>query len=210
MIPYLKKTLICLVFLTFSFFAFSQSTPSSDPSYHTFLYDYNGVYNIAANSIYPISFGLPLYYLSKGLLKKDKDLQLKGLNYAGGLIVNELFTDFVKKSVYSQRSIPTGFFSNPLGPYIIPSIPSRHSTTAFNTAATFAIYNPKWYYVLPSYLWATGVMVSRSQLGEDYSTNFAGCVIIGVGSAYLNHFLYKALFEKKKKEKFLNNYLLLK
>ena len=210
MILYLKKTLICLVFLTFSLFAFSQTTPASDPSYHTFLNDYNGAYNMFANSIFPVSFGLPLFYLSKGLLKKDKDLQLKGLNYAGGLIINELFTDFVKSSVYKNRTIATGFFSNPLGPYIIPSIPSRHSTTAFNTAATFAIYNPKWYYVIPSYMWASGVTISRSQLGENYSTNFAGSVIIGVGSAYLNHFLYKALFEKKKKEKFLNNYLLLK
>jgi membrane-associated phospholipid phosphatase len=205
-----KINILFFSFLSFSYYAFGQNAPSSNPSNNTFLSDNKGVYTVFANTIYPISFGLPFFYLTKGLIKKDKELQLKGLKYTGGLIVNELITDFVKASIYKQNTINTGFFSNPQGQYIIPSIPSRHSTTAFNTAATFAIYNPKWYYVIPSYLWASGVVYSRFQIGENYSTNIAGAVIIGVGSAYLNYFLYKAIFEKKKKEKFLNNYLLLK
>ncbi len=206
----IKRILGCLSFLFLSYYAIAQSTPPSNPSNNIFLYENQGAYTLFANSIYPISFGLPFFYLTKGLIKKDKELQLKGLRYTGGLIINELVTDFIKASIYKQQNVNTGFFSNPLGQYTIVSLPSRHSTTAFNTAATFAINNPKWYYVVPSYLWASGVVYSRSQLGENYSSNFVGAVLIGVGSAYLNHYLYKSLFEKKKKEKFMNNYLLLK
>lgn len=184
--------------------------PTTNPPKLDFLSNDDGAFRLLSESVIPVSAGLPIFYLTKGFIKKDKELQMIGFQYAGTLIINEVLTDFIKYSAYSNYGIPTGFFTNPPGNKIITSIPSRHGTYAFATAANISMQNPKWYVVVPAYLWASGVVYSRYQFGENYITNLAGSVLIGVGSAYLNRFLIKTLFAKKKKEKIMNNYLLLK
>jgi len=200
----------CIIFILFGFSAISQTIPSANPNPNSFLYETNAAYRILSESVIPVSIGLPVFSLAKGFATKNKELQIEGAKYLGALIINEVITDFVKYSVYKNRNITTGFFANPTGPETITSLPSRHGTAAFANAATFSINHPKWYVVIPSYLWASSVVYSRTQMGENYTTNLAGSIIIGVGSAYLNHFLFKALFEKKRKQKIMNNYLLLK
>ena len=194
---FFSKIFGCLFFVCLGLSAIAQTTPPSNPSDNTFLYDNKGPNSVLAETVLPVSFGIPMFYLAKGFIKKDRELQILGLKYVGALLINEVMTDFVKYSVYKNKQIETGFFSNPRGDQIITSLPSRHS-------------NPKWYYVVPSYIWASSVVYARHEVGEDYSTNLVGSVLIGVGSAYINHFLIKALFEKKKKDKVMNNYLILK
>jgi membrane-associated phospholipid phosphatase len=208
---FFSKIFGCLFFVCLGLSTIAQTTPPSNPSYNNFLYDKKGTYRLLAETVLPVSFGIPMFYLAKGFIKKDRDLQILGLKYVGALVINEVMTDFVKYSIYKNNNIQTGFFSNPpRGDQIITSLPSRHSTTAFNTAATFSINNPKWYYVVPSYIWASSVVYARHEVGENYTTNLVGSVLIGAGSAYLNRFLIKILFEKKKKDKVMNNYLILK
>ena len=197
-----------LISFLFSNIIFSQGsgfTPSNPPIFSTDM-----PFQIMAGTVIPISASLPIFYITKGLIKKDKESLKIGYQYATTLLINEIITDAIKHSVYSSYAIKSGFLTNPPGNETIISIPSRHGTTAFATAANIGIHNPQWYIVIPSYLWASAVVYSRGQLGEKYVTNLAGSIVVGVGSAYLSRFLIKKLFSGKKKEKIMNNYLLLK
>ena len=203
-----KKIIFSLIALLFSTIISSQgsgNTPSNPPVYSSKM-----PYQIFAETVIPVSASIPIYSLVKGLIKNDRESLIIGYQYTSTLIINEVITDVIKHSVYSGYGINSGFLTNPPGNQTIVSIPARHGTTAFATAANIGIQNPKWYIVIPSYLWASAVVYSRGELGEKYVTNLAGSFVVGVGSAYLSKFLIKQLFSRKKKEKIMNNYLLLK
>jgi undecaprenyl-diphosphatase len=63
-----------------------------------------------------------------------------------------------------------------------------------------SIHFKKWYVIVPAYAWATSVGYSRMYLGEHYPTDVLVGAAIGTGSAYLSKWLYKKMFETKKKK----------
>lgn len=61
------------------------------------------------------------------------------------------------------------------------SFPSGHAALAFALATSWTLSHPKWYVGVPSYLWATGVAVSRVWLGVHYPSDvLVGAVLGGV------------------------------
>ena len=78
------------------------------------------------------------------------------------------------------------------------SFPSGHTSLAFSTAASLSIQFNKWYVTLPAYLWAGSVAYSRMYLGVHYPTDVLGGAAVGIGSAYLAHWLNQKFFKNKK------------
>ncbi len=72
-----------------------------------------------------------------------------------------------------------------------PSFPSGHTSSAFATATSLSLAYPKWYVVVPSFLWAGTVSYSRMYLGVHYPSDVLGGMIVGAGSAYLTYKLNK-------------------
>ena len=72
-----------------------------------------------------------------------------------------------------------------------PSFPSGHTSSAFATATSLSLAFPKWYIIVPSYVWAGTVGYSRMQLGVHYPGDVLGGMITGAGSAYLTYKLNK-------------------
>ncbi|MDD2307521.1 MAG: phosphatase PAP2 family protein [Prolixibacteraceae bacterium] len=72
-----------------------------------------------------------------------------------------------------------------------PSFPSGHTSSAFATATSLSLAFPKWYVIVPSYMWAGTVGYSRMQLGVHYPGDVLGGMITGAGSAYLTYKLNK-------------------
>ena len=68
-----------------------------------------------------------------------------------------------------------------------PSFPSGHTSGAFATATILSLEYPKWYVIVPSYLWAGTVGYSRLHLGVHYPTDVLGAMVVGAGSAYLSY-----------------------
>ncbi len=68
-----------------------------------------------------------------------------------------------------------------------PSFPSGHTSSAFATATSLSLAFPKWYVIVPSYIWAGTVGYSRMQLGVHYPGDVLGGMITGAGSAYLTY-----------------------
>lgn len=77
-----------------------------------------------------------------------------------------------------------------------PSFPSGHTSIAFSTATSLTLQYPKWYVIVPSYLWAGGVAYSRLNLGVHYPTDVLAGAVLGAGSAFLTYKLNQLLWRK--------------
>jgi membrane-associated phospholipid phosphatase len=79
-----------------------------------------------------------------------------------------------------------------------PSFPSGHTSTAFATATSVSLSYPKWYIIVPSYLYAGAVAYSRMDLGVHYPSDVLAGAVIGTGCAYITWKVNQKLLIKKK------------
>ncbi len=158
----------------------------------------SSIWKASSSSVYPIALASPISILAAGYIKKDKQLQYRGWEAVGALVINTAITQGLKYTV--DRARPYEKYPTLIHPYQIDndaSFPSGHTSTAFATAASLSINFKKWYVVVPAYAWAASVGYSRLYLGEHYPTDVFAGAAIGVGSAYLSHWLNKKIMHPK-------------
>jgi membrane-associated phospholipid phosphatase len=68
---------------------------------------------------------------------------------------------------------------------------------AFATATSLSLVCPKWYVILPSFTYASLMGYSRMYLGVHYPSDVLIGALIGSGSAYLSHYIYKKIIKEK-------------
>lgn len=153
------------------------------------------------NSVYPVSAAMPVGLVVAGFIKKDKQLQYKGWEAFGAIVINSVVTQGMKFTINRERPYEKYSF---IHAYDISdhgkSFPSGHTSTAFATATTLTLEFKKWYVILPAYAWATSVAYSRLYLGEHYPTDVIAGAVVGTGSTFLSDWLTKKFFEKEKKK----------
>jgi undecaprenyl-diphosphatase len=71
------------------------------------------------------------------------------------------------------------------------SFPSGHTSSTFASATALSMAYPKWYVIVPSYLWASSVGYSRMYLGVHYPSDVGAGMLLGAGSAVSLSFLKK-------------------
>ena len=64
-------------------------------------------------------------------------------------------------------------------------MPSGHTSSVFATATSLSMAYPKWYVVVPSFVWAGSVGYSRMHLGVHYPSDVIIGALVGSGSAIL-------------------------
>ncbi len=67
------------------------------------------------------------------------------------------------------------------------SFPSGHAAVAFALATSSSLSHPRWYVIVPGYLWATTVAVSRVWLGVHYPGDVLAGAVLGAGIAVAVH-----------------------
>ena len=150
-----------------------------------------------SHSVYPVAIASPVALLATGFIKKDKNLQNKGWEMVGSLVINTVITQSLKFAVNRDRPFET--YPGEVYPYQIDnsaSFPSGHTSTAFATATTLTLEFKKWYVAVPAYAWAAGVGYSRLYLGEHYPTDVIAGAAVGAGSALLSHWLSKKILKQ--------------
>ena len=168
----------------------------------------DGVFNLMTNSAAPISIGTPVILCGAGLIKHDSVLVRKSLNIGASIAVTGIISTIVKYSVNRRRPFETYPFIEKESAGGSPSFPSGHTSQAFAFATSLSLNYPKWYVIVPSFLWAGAVGYSRMDLGVHYPSDVLAGALIGAGCAWLtfrvNHLLYdkpgtksKSPFNKK-------------
>lgn len=166
--------------------AIHTSAPLSTDHYEQFL-----------SNTYPIiTLGAPITMVLAGYTLHDDKLLQNALELSSATVLNLGFTALLKFSANRQRPYVTYPDIQAKSLENSPSFPSYHTSAAFNTASTLSLMYPKWYVIVPSYLWAGSVGYSRMYLGVHYPSDVLCGALLGIGSAWLNHEIGKWYREK--------------
>ncbi len=147
------------------------------------------LFNLASNSAYIVPFAYPVLSFAVGKIKKNNPLVRESFYSAVSLGTASLFSYSIK--IMSKRPRPYNAYPNQLQfdkPSKTYSFPSGHTTVAFCTATSMALYYNKWYVTVPAYAWACSVAYSRMYLGKHYPTDVIGGIVLGMGIPFLLHF----------------------
>ena len=149
-----------------------------------------------AASVTVFNIAAPVAVFSAGLIKHDKLLQKDALYMAGAFVLSSVVTNVTKQIVKRQRPYQQYPYITELSAGGGYSFPSGHTSAAFTTATSLSLYFPKWYVIVPAYLWAGSVGYSRMYQGVHYPTDVLAGAVVGAGSAFLAYKVQKWIDKK--------------
>ncbi len=155
-------------------------------------------WNVFSESTYPICIATPILLWSIGKVKKDKTIRSKAYQMAVAEAVTMGSVFILKKIIDKDRPYEKFSDIRYLEKQSDASMPSGHTSAAFAAATSLTLSYPKWYVIVPSYLWAGGVGYSRMYLGQHYPSDVAVGALLGSASAVGTYYLNKLIFKPKK------------
>lgn len=196
-----KSTFVFLLFFLFSInWMFSQNfdiellrkinldrNESLDPAFRTI-----------TNSYAVVSVGTPVILYVVGSINKDSSMKKNAVVIGESVAASVFITLVLKNSIKRDRpfiTYPDIEKETSGGGY---SMPSGHTSIAFATATSLSMAYPKWYVIVPSFLWAGTMGYSRMHLGVHYPSDVLVGALIGSGSAVLTNKVNKWLNKRKK------------
>lgn len=163
--------------------------------------DLNPIFKTITNSAVPISIATPVVIYSIGLIQKDSLMKQKALFIGESFLASALITTVLKDVIRRERPYVKHPEIQPLSLEGSYSMPSGHTSTAFATATSLSMAYPKWYVVVPSFVWASSVGYSRMHLGVHYPSDVFIGAIVGSSSVYVTRKLNQWLDRKYNKIK---------
>ncbi len=158
----------------------------------------DGTFRFITNTTGPVSYGAPVLVIGTGLLTNDSVMKQKGIYMGASILIASGISTVMKFSFNRERPYKTYPFIEKLTSGGSPSFPSGHTSDAFATATSLSLSFPKWYIIVPSYLWASGIGYSRMHLGVHYPSDVLVGALVGAGSSYLCFKVQKWLIKKRK------------
>lgn len=144
-----------------------------------------------------ISLGVPAALIIKGMISGDKLTLRKGMYIVKTIAVSSAITFVMKYTFNRQRPFKADSLIIKASRGGGPSFPSGHTSLAFATATSLSFAYPKWYVIIPSYLWAVTVGYSRMYLGVHYPTDVWVGAMVGTLSGFLSYKLNNWITHKK-------------
>jgi membrane-associated phospholipid phosphatase len=155
-------------------------------------------FKFITNSVSPMSIGTPIAVLGLGLIQKDSSLKSNGIIMLEALCVNAFTTTALKLAFNRDRPFVTYPYLDKQAEAGSYSFPSGHTSSAFTLATSLSMAYPKWYVIVPSYVYACAAGYSRMHLGVHYPSDVLAGAIVGTGSALLSHYLHQKYMCKHK------------
>lgn len=152
------------------------------------------------NSIAVAVPAIPIGLYTAGWIADDKELSVAGFSTAAGLATSILLGELTLKNII-KRDRPyhviegTRLITEGAHGY---SFPSGHSSSSVGLATGLSLHFPKWYVIVPSFLYAGAVMLSRPYLGAHYPTDLLAGAVLGALCQVLFYELEKNYKDKWK------------
>ena len=163
--------------------------------------EFDPAFKTITNTAVPLSIATPVMMYTIGLIQKDSLIKHKAL-FIGETFLASAFITIASKSIIKRdRPYVTHPSIQPLSVEGSYSLPSAHTSSAFATATSLSMAYPKWYVVVPSFVWASSVGYSRMHLGVHYPSDVLVGALVGSGSAVLMYKANQWLNKKRKKNK---------
>ena len=164
---------------------------------HSYTVNGGKVMTFITNSDNPVTFSIPVSLFATGLITKNKEMQVNGIEHLSSTAVSGILTAALKFAFSRPR--PKKTYPDDIVVYTKAgsySFPSGHTSQAFATATSISLLYPKWYIIAPAYLWASSVGYSRMYLGVHYPSDVLAGAIIGSASSIGAHYLFKYIKKK--------------
>jgi membrane-associated phospholipid phosphatase len=142
-------------------------------------------FQFVSNTTNTVSLGVPFSLLVAGMVTSNKGMRKNALYITESMALSTVTTMILKNSIRRQRPFAVDSLITKAGSGGGYSFPSGHTSQAFSIATSLIIAYPKWYVVVPAYLWAGTVSYSRMYLGVHYPSDIIAGAIVGAGSAWL-------------------------
>lgn len=150
----------------------------------------------------PMTIGIPVGRVAMGLLSKNDRYIGEGITWLAAQLANGAVTYAMKAAINRPRPAASDPTLVALEDVRIHSFPSGHTSSAFALATSISLDHPKWFVIVPSYLYASLVGYSRCYLGVHYPSDVVAGAIVGSASAWMadkaDQWLHKKKTEKKK------------
>lgn len=160
---------------------------------------------LLSNTTTEICILVPATLITGSFLKKDDSALRKSLIVGTSLATTAVITYVLKETVNRERPFVKYPFLDPGISVSSASFPSGHTSNSFSLATSLSLACPKWYVVVPSYLWASSVAYSRLHLGVHYPSDVLAGILIGSGSSFINYKINKLLYQKSQISKGVND-----
>jgi membrane-associated phospholipid phosphatase len=147
--------------------------------------DLDKTFRAVSNTAAPVAFGTPVVMFAVSFINDDSLMRKNSLYIGASVLSSAIITSILKYSVGRPRPYITYPYIEKAGDGGSPAFPSGHTSVAFAFATSVSIACPKWYIIVPSYVWAGAVAYSRMDLGVHYPSDVIAGALIGAGSAYL-------------------------
>jgi membrane-associated phospholipid phosphatase len=145
----------------------------------------DGYSDVLSKSVTPVTIAVPVSLFVAGLAGNNKKLKMEAAWFAGGYVLSAIITQGTKRVIQRDRPFVTYSFIEKRDDGGGYSFPSGHTSAAFHAATALSILYPKWYVIVPSYLWASSVGWARMYQGVHYPSDVLVGAIVGAGSAWV-------------------------
>ena len=160
--------------------------------------DFDPTFQFFSNSVNTVTIATPLIVYSAGLIGKNIDIKRKGIVMVESIIVSTVVSKSMKYIINRERPFVTYPYLEKRSDGGSPSFPSGHTEAAFATATSLSLAFPKWYVIVPSYIYAGSVGYSRMHLGVHYPSDVLAGALVGTVSSYITYRANKWLQGRKK------------
>lgn len=155
-------------------------------------------FGLISNTTAWIAYLTPVLFFIYSLLGKNLNVRNNSLIIGATVFNSALLANVIKYAVDRPRPFITYPDLEKLSSGGSPSFPSGHTTDAFALATILSLLFPKWYVILPAYVWAVLVAYSRMHLGVHYPGDVAAGIIVGVFSALMVFYGWRKIRKKNR------------
>jgi membrane-associated phospholipid phosphatase len=150
-----------------------------------------------SNSTTEICVAVPAALITYSFFKKDSLNFRKSMVIGASMFTSAVITLTLKYAINRPRPFETYPYLDQAISSTTASFPSGHTSNSFALATSLSLAYPKWYVIVPSYLWASSVAYSRMHLGVHYPSDVLIGALIGAGSSFLTYKLNQLMGNRK-------------